>query len=170
MSDGKALVSIRRITLRYRLLKLLQGDIDSAFKSLTIDGVTLDYDDGADRAIIEKIASFAKSGGVKRSGRRTDFSFIGIDLPFSLLIKNVRIRYRSTDADASFTIRSAEAVYNEVFRALLALVFFTAVFFAADFFTTAIFPPYMPLQQRALLRYYHNYYNRICAFIINPRT
>lgn len=118
VSDGKALVSIRRITLRYRLLKLLQGDIDSAFKSLTIDGVTLDYDDGADRAIIEKIASFAKSGGVKRSGRRTDFSFIGIDLPFSLLIKNVRIRYRSTDADASFTIRSAEAVYNEAFRSL----------------------------------------------------
>ncbi|MGI5097837.1 translocation/assembly module TamB domain-containing protein [Treponema socranskii] len=117
-ADGKALVSIRRITLRYRLLKLLQGDIDSAFKSLTIDGVAVDYDDAADRAIIEKIASFTKEGGAKRNAKRTDFSRISVDLPFSLLIKNVRIRYRSAYADASFTIRSAEAVYNEASRSL----------------------------------------------------
>ena len=121
-SDGKAFVSIRRITLRYRLLQLLRGDIDSAFKSLTIDGVTLDYDDRADRAIIEKIASFPKTGGAKRGGRRTDFSRIGLDLPFSLLIKNVRIRFRSADADASFTIRSAEAVYNDTSRSLVVSV------------------------------------------------
>lgn len=117
-ADGKPLASIRRITLRYRLLKLLRGDIDSAFKSLVIDGITLEYDDEADRAIIEKLASFVKTSNAKGGARRTDFSRISVDLPFSLLIKNVRIRYRSAKADASFTIRSADAVYNEASRSL----------------------------------------------------
>ena len=69
-ADGKPLASIRRITLRYRLLKLLRGDIDSAFKSLVIDGITLDYDDEADRAIIEKIVSFVKTSNAKGGARR----------------------------------------------------------------------------------------------------
>jgi len=117
-ADGKELVSIRRITLRYRLLKLLKGDIDSAFKSLVIDGVTVDYDDAADRAIIEKIESLTKEGGAKRNAKRTDFSRISVDFPFSLLIKNVRIRCRNALTDASLTIRSAEAVYDEASRSL----------------------------------------------------
>ena len=117
-ADEKPLASIRRITLRYRLLKLLRGDMDSAFKSLVIDGLTLDYDDEADRAIIEKIVAFVKTSNAKGGAKRTDFSRISVDLPFSLLIKNVRIRYRSAKADASFTIRAADAVYSEASRSL----------------------------------------------------
>ena len=108
--------------------------------------------------------------GVVRDALHHELAEGRASLAHTLLARRSEVFATAFLAAGFFAVFDAAFFAVVFFAALPALVFFTAVFFAADFFTTAIFPPYMPLQQRALLRYYHNYYNRICAFIINPRT
>ncbi|MBP3709410.1 MAG: translocation/assembly module TamB domain-containing protein [Treponema sp.] len=116
--NGKDVVSIRRIVFKYSLINLLSGDIDSALKSLTIDGVTIQYDDAVDRKLIEKLINFVqipKQSAPSSASGVSSFNVtdIPINLPFDVIIKNVRIIYSDNAADATVTIRMMSAEYDD---------------------------------------------------------
>ncbi|MBQ9495737.1 MAG: translocation/assembly module TamB domain-containing protein [Treponema sp.] len=118
--SGKNIVEIRKIVFRYSLFGLLSGDRDDALKSLTIDGITIDYNDVTDRSIIEKIVALARAQNGNAAGkvRAINYSDALVNLPFDVIIKNVRMKCSGAAGTVSCTVRSARAAYDDVAHVL----------------------------------------------------
>jgi Family of unknown function (DUF490). len=105
------MIKIRKVVLRYSLVSLLNKDMQHAFKTLTIDGVTIDYNDASDRAVVRKLITMFSS---PQQDAPFDPADIPVELPVGVVIKNVSVRCRIAGADAAFSLKKLSASYDGV--------------------------------------------------------
>lgn len=114
-ADESDVIKIRKVVLRYSLIQLLKKDMQHAFKSLTIDGITIDYDDVSDRAIADKLISL-----IQKQPDSAPFSLenVSVELPVGVIIKNVSVHYRGNGVDVTAALKKLSAEYDHAAETL----------------------------------------------------
>ena len=113
--DQSDIIKIRKVILKYSLVRLLQRDMKHVLKSLTIDGIILDYEDTSDRAIVEKLVEMMQN---QSSGTTFDMMNISVEIPVDVIIKNVAVHYHGNGTNVSVTLRKVSAKYDHINEAL----------------------------------------------------
>lgn len=116
--DGKKIVTIRKVVLRYNIIRLLRKDTDHAFRDLTIDGVIIDYSDPADREIVRRIIRLFSKEGASSDAPLPSSGELSVHLPFAVSLKNVTLNYTSGAVRVSASVKKASAGYEEKSGAL----------------------------------------------------
>lgn len=107
-ASGRKLVEVRKVTVAYNFLDFFSAHPTYAIRSVTINGVTVEYDLFVDRALTQKWIDLAKNKTKKNldEHKKIDLSLLNIDLPFAVQLKNVNLHYSDKWNDATGTVRS----------------------------------------------------------------
>ena len=114
-ADQSDVMKIRKVVLRYSLVKLLKKDTQHAFKSLTIDGITVDYDDASDRAIADGLIALIRN---QPGSGQFSLENVSVELPVDVIIKNVSVHYRGNGVDVTVGLKKLSAEYDRASETL----------------------------------------------------
>lgn len=109
--NGEEIVSVRRITLRYSLYRILKGDMDRAFSTLLINGVDINIDKQRDSSLFSKLSAPLKkdlpSGTDGPSPNYLPIAnvvrSVTQKLYTSVSMKKVAVHYKDSDKDAAMS-------------------------------------------------------------------
>ena len=106
--SGRKLLSLNKLTVSYNFLDFFSEHPTYAIRSVTINGVTVEYDLFVDKELTQKWIDLAKSHTKKEidSHKKFDLSLLNIDLPFAVQLKNVNVHYSDKWNDAVGLVKS----------------------------------------------------------------
>ncbi|MCR5723814.1 MAG: hypothetical protein K6G80_01855, partial [Treponema sp.] len=104
---GKKIADIRRITVSYRFPDFFSKKPLYAIKSVSVTGVTLEYDAVKDGALLEKwrLLMPEEKKEVRPEKRTIDFANLSLNLPFLVQLKNISLHYSDAKNDALLTVK-----------------------------------------------------------------
>ena len=107
-SSGRKLVDVKKVTVSYNFMDFFSAHPTYAIRSVTINGVTFEYDLIKDKELTQKWIDLAKNRTKKDMDERKkfDLSILNINLPFVVQLKNVSLHYSDTWNDAVGTVKS----------------------------------------------------------------
>ena len=108
-TSGKKMLDINRVTVSYNFLDFFSAHPAYAIRSVTINGVTVEYDMLTDKeTFLGFVNMFRKSDEEKaeRTARRFDLTAFNIDLPFVVQVKNLSFHYSDQHNDVLATLKN----------------------------------------------------------------
>ena len=107
-ASGRKLVDVKKVTVSYNFLDFFSAHPTYAIRSVTINGVTVEFDLLKNKDLTEKWIALAKSRTKKDLDERKkfDLSMLNVNLPFAVQLKNVNVHYSDKWNDAVGTVRS----------------------------------------------------------------
>lgn len=99
---GELLLRVRAVSFSYRLGALLRKDFGSAFGTLNLNGVEVEYDSASNAALLGRLAVLFPEA---RQASAQDAGF-SLRLPFAVRIRNARLSCSAGSADVTASVRS----------------------------------------------------------------
>lgn len=123
VASQKNIVSIKKAKLSYDIKKFFSKNPVLALKTLSLDGIEIEYDSVKDAFIVEKIKNFLKKpddksddknpaenqkSEIEIENQKTSFSFEGksFNLPFNLILKNISVHYSDKKNDLLVNLKN----------------------------------------------------------------
>lgn len=95
-NDGKKIILIKSATLHYSVFKLLSRDLKNAFTELTVDGLSIDFNQEEDNEALLRIISAVQGRSKKDDSgisHLNNIESIFSKIPFTVFLKNINFRY-----------------------------------------------------------------------------
>lgn len=105
-ATGKKMAKIDRVTVGYRFWDLFSANPAFAIRSVTVDGVTVEYDMLSNRETFMRFVGMFRKDEEERTLWRFDLRTFNIDLPFAVQVKNLSFHYSDEHNDVLATLRS----------------------------------------------------------------
>jgi len=113
--DNEKIVTIEKTKISFKLFRLLKGDFQRGFSSVTIDGVDIDITELVDfiNFITEKFSN-------SQNENQFDIENLTSVIPQNIKLKNISVSYTNEDLTASVTLKEV-GIDNNVKRSALNL-------------------------------------------------
>lgn len=106
-SSGKKMLDVKRVTVAYNFLSFFSKHPAYAIRSVTINGVTVEYDMLTDKdTFLGFVSAFRKDDRSERTMRHFDLRTFNIDLPFVVQVKNLSFHYSDLHNDVLATLKN----------------------------------------------------------------
>ncbi len=107
------LAKIKKARLSYDALAFISKNPLSAFDSLVISGVEVEFDAIRDEKVAKRLLSLFKSGE-KSSEKNASFSIPSIDLPFDVIVRDVSLSYSDEKNEIRVKLDNISAFEGEI--------------------------------------------------------
>ncbi len=98
--SGREIAKIRGATLSYDIRKFINDDPLSAFDTLTVTGVEVEFDAAKDMEIVQKIIALFGENGEKTQKTNDGFRLDSILIPFAIVVRDISLHYSDLQNDA----------------------------------------------------------------------
>lgn len=108
-TSGKKMAEIRHVTVAYRFGDLFSANPAYAVRSVTVNGVTVEYDMLSDKETFMRLVSVFRKDDAEqsdRAARHFDLRTFNIDLPFLVQVKNLSFHYSDVHNDVLATLKN----------------------------------------------------------------
>lgn len=115
-STGKTILTVKRVKLSYRLLKLLHGDFEHCFTGLTLNGLNFTVSQKQLDKITSSSVSENASQNVSQKEKLTALDVIRevfFSFPFQVSFKNINVNYSNAQFTSSCSVKNLEMQKSE---------------------------------------------------------
>ncbi|MBQ0051453.1 MAG: hypothetical protein KBT11_05250 [Treponema sp.] len=105
IASGKALLTVNKATLSYSVSRFFSKEPLLAFKTLTLNGVNIEFDSVKDTAFLEKLNGNSEKTDSPKENEKFSLDGRNFDLPFDVIVKNVSVHYSDKQNDALVSLK-----------------------------------------------------------------
>lgn len=111
-STGKQIAEVSRLTVSYRFLDFFSPEPLFAIKTVSINGVTLEYDALTDESVLKKLLNLRPEEKRKNAPEKKTFDLdnLTLNLPFVVHVRNIALHYSDVKNDALINIKQVAFV------------------------------------------------------------
>lgn len=104
VASKRKIASIRKAVMEYDVEKLFSADPLSAFESLTVSGISVEYDSVENSEVTRRLVELF-GGKDADGGKKSSFDIAGFRLPFAVIVKDISLHYSDGTNDAVTRIK-----------------------------------------------------------------